>query len=340
MKLTLFINPEHPAADDLAHRLDEHVEQVRLARALGYDGIAIGHHLSFGPAAWFPPLETLARLAPEADGLSIATCMLILPLFDPRHVAQQAAFLDLASAGRLILGVAPGWQEDESRLLGLDHRTRLGRFLESHEIIRRLWREEAVSFAGRHYQVEDTSLALKPIQDPRPPFWFGGSVAKAVKRAARLSETQFGDSWVASSHLTQPTIVEQAGIYRAALAAAGKPFPTDFPILRNIVVARNRETAVRDAAPYLEASYRIFGDRGLFTEVVGAGKAQLDLAELLEGRVIIGSPEACAGALSALAEATGATRLIARVQWLGMEQRLVLRTIELLAERVRPLISG
>ena len=340
MKLTLFINPEHPPGADLARALAEHVEQVRLARELGYDGIAIGHHLSYGPAAWFPPSETLARLAPEADGMGLATCMLLLPLLHPLHVAEQAAFLDVASGGRMTLGIAPGWQEDESTILGLDHRRRLGRFLEGHEIIRRLWTEAAVDFEGRNHRLVGASLALKPARRPRPPFWFGGSVAAAVERAAALSEPELGDSWIASSHLTQATIVEQAALYRSALEAAGKPFPADFPVLRNIVVGPDRETAIREAAPFLEASYKIFGDWGLFTKVVGAGKAQLDLGELLEGRVVIGSPEDCAAELAALAEATGATRLIARVQWLGMDQRLVLRTIELLAGRVVPLLAA
>ncbi len=338
MKLTLFINPEHPADADLARALAEHGEQVRLARELGYDGVAIGHHLSYAGAAWFPPLATLARLAPEADGMGLATCMLLLPLLHPVHVAEQAAFLDVASGGRLTLGIAPGWMEDENAILGLSHRRRLGRFRESHDIIRRLWTEEHVDAAGPNYTLERAQLALRPLKSPRPAFWFGGSVPAAVARAARLSEPELGDSWVASSHLTERTIVEQAQLYRQSLTDLGKPFPAEFPVLRNIVVGPDRETAIRDAAPFLQASYEIFGNWGLFTDVVGAGKAQLDLAELLEGRVIIGSPEDCAAELSALAEATGATRLIARVQWLGMDQRLVLRTIELLANEVVPRI--
>jgi alkanesulfonate monooxygenase SsuD/methylene tetrahydromethanopterin reductase-like flavin-dependent oxidoreductase (luciferase family) len=119
MKLTLFINPEHPPTDPLEQRFAEHLEQVRVAREAGFDGVAIGHHLSHGPAVWFPPFETLARLAAEAKGMTIGTCMLLLPLFHPFHIAQQAALLDVLSGGRLILGVAPGWQEDEYRAHGM-----------------------------------------------------------------------------------------------------------------------------------------------------------------------------------------------------------------------------
>jgi alkanesulfonate monooxygenase SsuD/methylene tetrahydromethanopterin reductase-like flavin-dependent oxidoreductase (luciferase family) len=339
VRLTLFINPEHRRGDALERRFAEHVEQVRVARQAGFDGVVMGHHLSYGQSVWFPPFETLARLAADADGMSLGTCMLVLPQFHPLHVAQQAALLDVLSGGRLVLGVAPGWQEDEFQAVGAPFRERFGHFVEAVEVIRRLWTEEAVDFAGRRFTLQGVSLGLKPLRRPRPPFWFGGSTTPAIERVARLADPALGDSWVPSSHLTDTVITEQAGAFRGALAALGKPMPTDFPVLRNIVVAPNRETALRDAAPYLAASYRVFGDAGLFRNIVGTGTDQLELDELLAGRVVIGAPEECAEALSSTIAAGGFTRIVCRIQWLGMEQRLVLRTLELLAERVLPLLA-
>jgi len=339
MKLTLFVNPEHPPGDPLARRLAEHAEQVRGARQAGFDGVVIGHHLSNDAAVWFPPLPTLMRLASEAEGMAIGTCMLVLPLFNPVHVAESAALLDVVSGGRLVLGVAPGWQEAEYRAAGIDFGRRFGRFVEAVQLVHRLWTEERVEFHGEHFEVVGLSPALRPTRRPRPPFWFGGSTDGAVERAARLADPAAGDTWVPSSHLTREVIVAQAAVFRRALAALGKPQPPELPVLRNIVVARDRETAVRDAGPFLEASYRVFGQWGLFTRVVGSGPP-LDLPELLRGRVVIGGPEECAEELAGLAGATGCRRLVCRVQWMGMDQRLVLRTIELLAERVAPRLAN
>lgn len=339
MKLTLFVNPEHPAGDPLAQRLAEHGEQVRVARQAGFDGVVIGHHLSHGAQVWFPPLPTLARLAVDAEGMAIGTCMLVLPLFNPVHVAEEAALLDVLSGGRLVLGVAPGWQEAEFRAAGVDFDRRFGRFVEAVDLIDRLWTRERVDFEGKHFRVSALALALRPVRRPRPPFWFGGSTDRAVERAARLADSSAGDTWVPSSHLTADVIAAQAGVFRRALAALGKPAPPELPVLRNVVVARDRDTAIREAGPYLEASYRVFGQWGLFARVVGGDKAQLDLPELLRGRVVIGGPEECAEELAELAAATGCGRLVCRVQWMGMEQRLVLRTIELLAERVVPRLA-
>ncbi|HUA54013.1 MAG TPA: LLM class flavin-dependent oxidoreductase [Candidatus Sulfotelmatobacter sp.] len=340
MRLTLFINPEHRPGDALDRRMAEHLEQVRVARQAGFDGVAIGHHLSYGGAVWFPPFETLARLAAEADGMTIGTCMLVLPQFHPVHVAQQAAFLDVLSGGRLVLGVAPGWQEDEFRVAGVPFRERLGRFVEAVSLIERLWTEDRVDFSGRFVTLEGARLALKPLRRPRPPLWFGGSTAPAIERAARLANPALGDSWVPSSHLTDDVIAQQAGVFRGALAALGKPMPADFPILRNIVVAPDRETALREAGPAIAASYQLFGAAGLFRNIVGSGKDQLELPELIAGRVVIGAPEDCAAALARTIAAGGFTRLVCRIQWLGMEQRLVLRSLALLAERVLPLLRA
>ena len=67
MKLSLFIGAEHRPEEPIAQRLSEHAEQVRLARQLGFDGVSIGNHLSYGTTGWF---ETLMRLAAESDGMS------------------------------------------------------------------------------------------------------------------------------------------------------------------------------------------------------------------------------------------------------------------------------
>ena len=338
MQMTLFIGAEHAADDDMPQRITEHVEQVRLARELGFDGVSIGNHLSYGTTAWFPPFETLMRLSAEAEGMALGTCMLILPLYEPLHVAQQVALLDAACGGRAILGVAPGWTKDEFDVMGLDHGRRIGRYVEAVEIIKRLYTEDSVKFEGKHFKLDDLTLAFKPTKKPRPPMWLGGSVENAVKRAATLVEPELGDSWVASSHLRRHVIVKQAQVFKDSLTEQGKSQPADFPVLRNIVVAQDRETALREVGPYIAASYQVFGQWGLFSGVVGEQKAESEFDELIKGRFVIGSPEECAEDLTSLMEETGCNRLITRIQWLGMEHRHVMRTIELLGDKVAPMM--
>jgi alkanesulfonate monooxygenase SsuD/methylene tetrahydromethanopterin reductase-like flavin-dependent oxidoreductase (luciferase family) len=338
MKLTLFIGAEHRPSESMAQRLIEHAEQVRLARELGFDGVSIGNHLSYGATAWFPPIETLMRLAADADGMSLGTCMLILPLYDPLHVAEQVALLDAACGGRAILGVAPGWQKDEFEIMGLDHGHRIGRFIEGVELIRRLFTEQDVTFEGKHFRTSKLTLAMHPTRKPRPPMWLGGSVENAVRRVARIAEPELGDTWVASSHLKTTVIIEQAKVFKAALTDLGKPEPTDMPVLRNIVVAQDRRTAIREVGPSIADSYKIFGNWGLFTDVVGDMKPHPEFEDLIEDRFIIGSPEECAGEIAELLRVTGCNRLVTRIQWIGTEHRHVMRTIEMLGDKVAPLV--
>ena len=338
MKLTLFIGAEHRPSDPLPQRLKEHVEQVRLAREVGFDGIAIGNHLSYSETAWFPPLETLMHLSAAAEGMSLATCMLVLPLYHPLHVAEQVALLDAASGGRAILGVAPGWKKEEFEIMGLDYSQRFGRYAEAVNLIKRLYTEEEVTWDGKHFRADKLRLALKPTRKPRPPMWLGGSVENAVKRAASIAETDLGDTWVASAHLKTDVIFQQVSVFKATLAELGKPAPQDFPVLRNIVVAPDRATAIREVGPAIAESYKIFGNWGLFTEVVGDAKPHPELEELIGGRFVIGSPEEAAEEITRIGKVTGCTRLVCRIQWVGMEHRHVMRTIELLGGKVAPLV--
>jgi len=247
-------------------------------------------------------------------------------------------FRPAASGGRAIVGVAPGWTKEEFDVMRLDHSRRTSRFVEGVALIKRLFTEQNVTFEGRHFQVSKLTLALRPTRKPRPPMWLGGSVESAVRRIATIAEPELGDTWVASSHLKTPVIIEQARVFKATLKELGKPAPADFPVLRNIVVAPDRQTAIRDAGPAIAESYKIFGKWGLFTEVVGDAKAEPEFEDLLRDRFIVGSPEECAEQIVDLLRATGCTRLVTRLQWVGMQHRHVIRTIELIGDKVAPLV--
>lgn len=338
MKLCLHVGNEHHASESMAQRYRENVEHVRLAREVGFDSLAIGDHRSYSGSVWFPPIEMLMGLAAAADGMSLGTCMLVLPLYNPMLVAEQIALLDAATGGRAIFGVSPGWQKEEFDLHGVDFSRRFSRYTESIELIRRLFTEDEVSFEGKHFRVAKLKLALKPTQKPRPPMWLGGSVENAVKRAAAIAQPELGDTWVASAHLKTDVILQQASIFKAELAALGKPAPKDFPVLRNIVVAPDRATAIRDVGAAIAESYKILGDWGLFSNVVGDAKPHPEFEDLIGGRFVIGSPAEAAEEIARIAGVTGATRMICRVRWAGMEHRHVMRSIELIGTRVAPLL--
>jgi len=274
----------------------------------------------------------MARASAEAGDMMLATTVTLLPLFNPVDLAEQIATLDIMCKGRFAFGVALGWRATEFEALGVPREERLGRFLEALELIKRLWTEEPVTFQGKYYRVNNMVMNTKPVQKPRPPIWVGASTEAAIKRAAEL-----GDAWIISTHLPFSALVRYIETYREALEKLNRPFPKDFPAIRNFYIARDRETAFREARPYLEASYKVFMGWGLFQTVLSkVVKADMSYEEWLDDTLIIGDPDDCIEKLSLYREKIGVNHFIFLIQRLGMEQAKVLDAIRLLGEKVIP----
>ena len=127
-----------------------------------------------------------AYLAGITERIEFATGILILPQRQTALVARQASDVDLFSGGRLRLGVGLGWSHVEYEALGQEWRTRGARQEEQIEVLRRLFTEPVVDFAGRFHRIDRAALVPKPA---RPiPIWLGGSSDAAFDRAARLAD--------------------------------------------------------------------------------------------------------------------------------------------------------
>src|SRR5215469_14780843 len=99
------------------------IGQARLAEELGFHTLWVHEHHS--QAMMYPdPLMALAALAPHTTTTRLGTNMLLLPLWHPVRVAEQAAMLDVLSAGRLVLGVAAGYAKDEFANFQVDRKER------------------------------------------------------------------------------------------------------------------------------------------------------------------------------------------------------------------------
>ena len=98
--------------------------------------------------------------------------------------------VDMISRGRLILGIGAGYAPEEFSAFGYSLKERGSRLEEGASLLCRLWTEEHVTHRGKHYRLQDATIAPRPVQRPRPPIWFGAWVEAAIRRTARL-----GDAW-------------------------------------------------------------------------------------------------------------------------------------------------
>ena len=169
MKFGIMAMPQHPAADSATQRFRETVELTRLARDAGFSSIACGQHFLSPPYQNLQSIPLLARLAADSGDMKLVLSILLLPLYSPADVAETVATLDVISDGRVVLGVGLGYRDIEYQAFNVERRHRVGRFLESLELVQRLWTEDEVTFHGRHFNLDNATCAIRPVQTPHPP---------------------------------------------------------------------------------------------------------------------------------------------------------------------------
>lgn len=334
MRFGLLITDQHLPSEPLAERFAETVEQVRLARALGFDLIVFGQHFLVNEFQMLQPAVAAARLAAEAGPMRVAITIYLLSLLNPVAVAEEVATLDIVTGGRFIFGIGLGYRLVEDEAFGLSKGERVPRLLRHLDVIRRLWAGEAVTFDSPYCRLVGARTALRPVQRPHPPIWVAANNDRAVERAAEI-----GDAWIINPHATLQTIERQMGLYRAALKRAGRPFPAELPMMREICVAESRGEAIRLARPYLEQKYKTYVQWGQHRALPRDDDMTQAFEELIRDRFILGDPAECAAEIQRCLAATGATTMLFRVHWPGMPHATVTRAMRLLAEKVRPLMG-
>lgn len=176
---------------------DEIVAGCRHAEATGWDGIWVADHFMpnaddvSGPMheGW-TSITALGALVPR---VRVGVLVTGNTYRHPAVLAKMAATLDHVTAGRVILGLGAGWQENEHRAYGIEYSTvggRLDRLEEACQVITSLLREPRTTFDGDHYRLVDAPLEPKPVQDRLPLLVGGGGEKRTMRIAAR-----YADEW-------------------------------------------------------------------------------------------------------------------------------------------------
>jgi alkanesulfonate monooxygenase SsuD/methylene tetrahydromethanopterin reductase-like flavin-dependent oxidoreductase (luciferase family) len=249
----------------------------------------------------------------------VAPGILILPLLNPVHVAEEAATFDVLSGGNYVLGVGLGYREPEFRAFGVALSERAARLSESVALMRRLWAESRVTHHGKFYNVEDAGLSVRPLRG-RVPVWVAAQAEAAIRRAARI-----GDAWLIVPSATLAEIGAQMRIYRAALAEAGRAAEC-FPIERECYVGESHKSAVEACRGPLEYKYAAYAAWEL------KGSTQMPFEEFVRDRFIIGDSAYVKDEIARYREALGVDHFVMRVQWPGLPQEQALGSISRLGQ--------
>jgi len=221
---------------------------AELAERLGFDDLWVTSN-TLDDSFSFEAITVLSYAAARTTRIRLGVSVIVLTLHHPVHVAHQVATLDYLSGGRALLGVglgrAPHYADFQ---VPLEHRVR--RFTEGVELIKALWTRPQAKYHGRIFQVEG-GMAIKPVQKPHPPLWFGGGYPDALGRAARMA-----DGWMGAGGQSKADFQKAVPVLRQSLEEAGRN-PASFTISKRVFMAThtNPEVAREEALRWFADVY-------------------------------------------------------------------------------------
>jgi probable F420-dependent oxidoreductase len=230
------------------------LDAARRAEAFGLDGVCAGDHVTFHGYG-NDGLITLTAIAAATERIELKTSVYLVPLRHPVPVALQCAMLDQLSLGRLVLGVGIGGEDrHEFASCGVDPRHRGARADEALQVLRALWSEDHVTFAGRHFDLQDVTVYPKPV---RPiPIFVGGRSDAGLRRAGRYGDGYTG-IWQSVERFR-----EAQELARQAAADAGRdPAALEFGMQFWTSISGDRDEARALVSVGMEGMYRLPFDR-------------------------------------------------------------------------------
>jgi coenzyme F420-dependent glucose-6-phosphate dehydrogenase len=192
------------------------------AERLGLDSIAVSdhfqpwrHHSGHSPNA----LVWLGAVGERTERAQLGTSVLTPTLrYSPSIVAQAFGTLACLNPGRVFLGVGTGESLNETPATGAEWpgaKERRLRLAEAIELIKRLWRDERVTFEGDYYRTERATIYDRP--DEPVPIYVAASGPLAAKLAGRV-----GDGFIATSGKKQELYEELLSNLAEGAAQAGR----------------------------------------------------------------------------------------------------------------------
>jgi alkanesulfonate monooxygenase SsuD/methylene tetrahydromethanopterin reductase-like flavin-dependent oxidoreductase (luciferase family) len=222
------------------------------AEALGFHSVWVGDSVVAKPR--LDALATLAAVGARTKRSRLGTAVYLAALRNPITVAHVVGTVDWLSRGRVDLGIGYARpndpvQEHEYRVLGHDPAKRIKMSEELVQVMRKLWRESDVSFAGKFSNFEHITVEPKPVQTGGVPIWLASNnIEPGLKRVARM-----GDGWL--NNITDPKVYKEClEKIRAYAAEAGRDPQAIEPGLYFTLAAGERE-AIEEGQKFLSQYY-------------------------------------------------------------------------------------
>ena len=224
-------------SDDLSRPADPGYfrEIAQAADRLGYSGVLIptgvaceeSFILAANLAAYTEKLKFLVAIRPGVAS--------------PAYYARLASTLDRVSNGRLLLNIVVGGSAQELAGDGifLPHDERYDHADEFFQVFNSLIETGKGDLDGKYIKAQGARLGLPPVQEPRPPLYFGGSSDAGIEFSAGITDKYL--TW------GEPPAQVAEKITKVRAAAAKKGREVTFGIRLHFIVRETDEEAWADA---------------------------------------------------------------------------------------------
>lgn len=203
---------------DLARSIDRPREAMRLvplAERLGFESFWITeHHFQWGGTVPSPPVWIAAAAQGTVGMIRLGVLVAVLPLHDPRELAEQYALADRLTGGRLEIGVGSGYVAAEFEGFGKPIERRRRSLSDNLSEFLRAMQGAPLMCPGTPVR-----LNVRPIQRPHPPVWRAAGRPESIEQVARS-----GDRLALIPYATLAAardLQDQVSRYRAAFAPPG-----------------------------------------------------------------------------------------------------------------------
>ena len=326
---------------------DERLKFAEAADAAGIYCLHIAEHHAT-PLNMVPvPGVYLGALARATQRMRLGPLVYLLPLYSPLRMVEEICMLDHLSHGRLEVGVGRGVSPYELSFHKVAHDDSRDIFVDAFNCISAGLTTDTLTYRGKHFVYENVPIALRPLQQPHPPFWYASSSA-------------IGATWAGAQGLhfvtLGPTRSAKASIdaYRDALAKRGAPAQPKpefaggavIGLSRYIFVAESDADARRIAEPALAAHVAHVkwlatrhGDTGLTSRLNLSFGASYKAA-VADGTVIAGTPEQVLIEIERQAGVLGINYLLSYLFLGNMTLADALRSLDLFSTEVMPHLAN
>jgi len=317
-------------ADALAQLL----EKIGHADHVGLDSFGIGEHHRKGFLDSAPTL-ILAAAATRTKTIRLSSAVTVLSAADPVRVFQEFATLDLISGGRAEMVVGRGSFIEAFPLFGYNLQDYDELFAEKLDLLLKIRASEFVTWSGKFRPaLKNQAVYPRPLQDPFP-VWLGvGGTPESFIRAGTLGLPLMVAVIGGETHHFRPLI----DLYRKAGKEAGF-LPEQLKVgLHSLgYVANTSREAIDDFYPgYAEAMTKVGKERGWPPMTRNRFEAQMGSG----GALLVGSAEEVAEKILRHSESLGGiSRLTFQMDSAELPHEKLMRSIELIGERIKPLIQ-